>query len=49
MRLCFVRHSIAPQIVTNPTWLDRFGRAIRAFLVGFFQGRAERALARRAF
>jgi indolepyruvate ferredoxin oxidoreductase alpha subunit len=37
------------QIVTNPTRLDRIGRAIRTSLVGFLQGRAERALARRAF
>ena len=37
------------QIVTNPSWLDRVGQAFHAFLVGFLQGRAERALARRAF
>lgn len=37
------------QIVTNPTRLDRIGQAMRAAAIGFLQGRAERALARRAF
>jgi indolepyruvate ferredoxin oxidoreductase alpha subunit len=37
------------QIVTNPTWVDRASGALRAFLIGFLQRRAERALARRAF
>jgi indolepyruvate ferredoxin oxidoreductase alpha subunit len=37
------------RIVTNPTRLDRIGRVVRASLIGFLQGRAERALARRAF
>ncbi len=37
------------QIVTNPTWADRIGSAIRAFLIKHLQHRAERALARRAY
>ena len=37
------------QIVTNPTWLDRLGSALRALLIGIVQHRAERALARRAY
>jgi indolepyruvate ferredoxin oxidoreductase alpha subunit len=37
------------RIVTNPAWLDRIGGAMRAFLIGFFQKRAGRALARRAY
>lgn len=37
------------QIVTNPTWRDRIGGAIRTFLIGLLQHRAERALARRAY
>jgi indolepyruvate ferredoxin oxidoreductase alpha subunit len=37
------------RIVTNPTRIDRIGSAIRSFLIGFLQGRTDRALARRAF
>ena len=37
------------QIVTNPTWTDRLSGALRGFLIGLLQRRAERALARRAY
>ena len=37
------------RIVTNPAWPDRIAGAIRAFVIGFFQKRAGRALARRAY
>jgi indolepyruvate ferredoxin oxidoreductase alpha subunit len=37
------------RIITNPTWLDRVGSAVRAFVIGLLQDRAQRALARRAY
>lgn len=37
------------QIITNPTRRDRIGQRVRAALIGFFQNRAERALAKRTF
>ncbi|MBS0281829.1 MAG: hypothetical protein JSR25_11755, partial [Proteobacteria bacterium] len=37
------------QIVTNPTWADRMAGALRGFLIGLLQRRAERVLARRAY
>jgi indolepyruvate ferredoxin oxidoreductase alpha subunit len=37
------------RIITNPTWLDRIGSAVRALVIGLLQDRAQRALARRAY
>jgi len=37
------------QIISNPSHLDRFGQAVRDWLIGLLQARSARALARRVF
>ncbi len=37
------------QVVTNPTWLDRWRASLRAAVIGWLQARGQRALAARGF